>query len=471
MALNLIRSSLLAGKTCVGVRYSHHAAHKFSHALKSGGQTNVAELSNGIRVATEQTNSPSATVGVWIDSGCSSEPKELNGIAHFIEHLIFRGSKNRTKKQLEQEVHGLGAILNSYTQRDSAGYSMTLAPKDMAKAVEILADLIQNPTLNADEIESTRQYILNELNEQESNYEQVAMDHLHSVAYQQTPLAQSKYGPTANIERFTKADIERGLDLLFKGPQMIVAASGPINHDQICKDAEKHMKNVTNIFEKNMIPSLTANRYTGSDIRVRDDSMPCAHVAIAVQGPGYADPDFIAMDVAASLMGRWDLTHGGGINVSCYMGMVSNMDHLAQSFQSFNLKYKDTALWGSYFVGERMQLEEFVWHLQTQWRRLCIEVANNEIKLGKNILMTNLICEREGSANNANSIAADMMRFGRRITLEEWAERINRVNSAKLHSLAENYIWDRCPVVAAVGPVENLPLYEELRMKMSWIRY
>lgn len=68
-----------------------------------------------------------------------------------------------------------------------------------------------------------------------------------------------------------------------------------------CKDSEKHLKNVTNIFEKNMIPSLTVNRYTGSDIRVRDDSMSCAHVAIAVQGPGYSDPDFVVMDVAASV--------------------------------------------------------------------------------------------------------------------------------------------------------------------------
>ena len=201
--------------------------------MKNGGQTNVTELSNGIRVATEQNNSPSATVGIWIDSGCSSEPKELNGITHFIEHLILQGSKNRAKKQLEKDMHGLGAILNSYTQRESSGYYMTLAPKDVAKAIEIISDMVQNPILNTDEIEATRKFILNELNETENNYQQVAMDHLHSVAYQQTPLAHTKYGPTANIERFTKADIERGIDLIFKGPQMIVAASGPISHDQM----------------------------------------------------------------------------------------------------------------------------------------------------------------------------------------------------------------------------------------------
>lgn len=151
--------------------------------------------------------------------------------------------------------------------------------------------------------------------------------------------------------------------------------------------------------------------------------------------------------------------------------MISSSDHLAQSFQSFNLKYKDTALFGSYFVGERLKLEELVWQLQYQWKRLCIQVANNELRQGKNILLTKKIKQRENSASNANNMALELLRYGRRIPLDEWEEKINRVNSEKLHNTAENYIWDRCPVVSAIGPVENLPLYENVRMGMSWTRY
>lgn len=201
--------------------------------MKHNPLATVTELNNGVRVATEQTNSPAATVGIWVDTGSSAETKELNGITHFIEHLLFQGSKNRAKKQLEQDVHSLGALLNSTTQRDHCSFSMTLAPNDVSKAVEILSDLIQNSSLNADDIETTRKFILKELDEAQSNYEQVVMDNLHSVAYQQTPLGFSKYGPTANIERFTKADIERGLDLIFKAPQVVVACSGKVNHDKL----------------------------------------------------------------------------------------------------------------------------------------------------------------------------------------------------------------------------------------------
>ncbi|KAF7490092.1 hypothetical protein SSS_04101 [Sarcoptes scabiei] len=474
MAHRLIHSTILVGKNSLilgGHRYSHHAAHKFSNSLKQNPDYNLTEIDNGIRIASEKTKSPSATVGVWIDSGVSAENEQLNGITHFIEHLLFRGTKNRSRKQLEQDVHSLGAIVDSNTDREQFNVSITLSPQDVSKAIEILADLIQNQSLNADDIEETRKFILNELEAAENNYEQVVMDHLHSVAYQNTTLAYSKYGPTENIERFTKSDVERGLDLLITSPQLIVAASGNIDHDQLVKDTEKSMKSISNVYEKNQVPKLLYNRFTGSDIRVRDDSMNCAHVAIALKAPSYKDEDFVAMEIASALMGNWDLTHGGGNNVSCYMGMVSNSEHLAQSFKSFNLLYRDNSLWGSYFVGERMQLDSFMSHLQTQWKRLCMEIANNEIRQGKNALMTRLITERDGSANNANSIANDIRRFGHRVSLEEWAERINRVNSSKFRSITENYLWDRCPAIAALGPVENLPNYEEIRLHMKWIKY
>lgn len=151
--------------------------------------------------------------------------------------------------------------------------------------------------------------------------------------------------------------------------------------------------------------------------------------------------------------------------------MVSAADHLTQSFQAFNLGYKDTGLWGAYFVGERMQLEETLWQLKYQWKRLCIEVTNNELAQGKNNLLSKLVAQREGSANNANSLALDFLRYGKRVRLEDWERKIKEVDSKNVHKVAENFIWDRCPVVSGLGPVENLPLYEDIRMSMSWTRY
>ena len=153
------------------------------------------------------------------------------------------------------------------------------------------------------------------------------------------------------------------------------------------------------------------------------------------------------------------------------MGMISASDHLAQSFQGFNLLYRETALFGAYFVGERMQLEELLWQYTYQLKRLCVEVTTNEIALGKNNLLSKLIRQRESSVSNNKSLATEILRYGQRSTLEDWKLKIDRVSSQKFRQVAEDYIWDRCPVVSALGPCEALPLQEEIRMKMFWMRY
>lgn len=184
------------------------------------------------------------------------------------------------------------------------------------------------------------------------------------------------------------------------------------------------------------------------------------------------------MQIFLKLLDNCDLTRGS--NLSSNMSRISAAKNLAQSFQSFNLTYKDTALWGAYFVGQRIKQEEVMFPLMDQWKRLCVQVTNNQIRQGKNNLLTKIISQREGSISNANSIASDILLFGRRISLEEWQCKIQQVNSAKMQSVAENYIWDRCPSVSARDSrvwVSLRPFFPTngfacmLHMKMSWYRY
>lgn len=193
----------------------------------------MTELDNGIKVVSEKTNSNATTVGVWLEAGPRYETKELNGITNFIENLVFKNTKSRNSKQIQKDVYQLGGSINSFTNRDSAGFYATVAPSDALKAVELLSDLLQNPVLSNEDIEATRKQVLKQLDQSDSNYEQVVLDYLHSVAYQQVSLSQSKYGTTDNIKRFTRSDIEKGFDLILKGPQIVIASSGNVDHDQL----------------------------------------------------------------------------------------------------------------------------------------------------------------------------------------------------------------------------------------------
>lgn len=171
-------------------------------------------------------------------------------------------------------------------------------------------------------------------------------------------------------------------------------------------------------------------------------------------------------------MGCWDRSHGGGSNSSSYIALASATDNLSHCYRSFNLSYKGTGLWGVYFASERMKLEDFSWHLQEEWRRLCTEVTDNELNRAKHLLMTNILLQSsEGSTAIAEDIGKQILSYGKRLSLSEIEDKIWSINAQKVRDICSQYIWDRCPAVAAIGPVENLPLYEELRSKMFWFRY
>ena len=142
------------------------------------------------------------------------------------------------------------------------------------------------------------------------NLQEVVFDHLHAVAYQGTPLGRTILGPAKNIKSISQDDLVHYINTHYKGPRMVLAGAGGVSHGDLCSMAEKHFGKIG----QDIPAEITLDqhcRYTGSDVRVRDDSMPLAHVAIAVEGCGWTNPDNIPLMVANTLIGNWDRSMGG----------------------------------------------------------------------------------------------------------------------------------------------------------------
>lgn len=134
----------------------------------------------------------------------------------------------------------------------------------------------------------------------------------------------------------------------------------------------------------------------GSEVRVRDDSIPLAHVAIAVEGCGWTDQDNVPLMVANTLIGTWDRSQGGGVNNASNLARASAESGLCHSFQSFNTCYKDTGLWGIYFVCDPLKCEDMLFNVQSEWMRLCTIVTDSEVDRAKNLLKTNMLLQLDG---------------------------------------------------------------------------
>lgn len=236
--------------------------------------------------------------------------------------MAFKGTAKRSQTDLELEIENLGAHLNAYTSREQTVFYAKCLSKDVPKAIEILADIIQNSKLGENEIERERGVILREMQEVESNLQEVVFDHLHATAYQGTALGQTILGPTKNIKSISKADLQNYISTHYKSGRIVLAAAGGVKHSELVQLAQKELGKLDNTFD-GQVPGLAPCRFTGSEVRVRDDSLPLAHVAIAVEGCGWTNQDNVPLMVANTLIGAWDRSQGGGVNNASNLARAS----------------------------------------------------------------------------------------------------------------------------------------------------
>ncbi|KAK0154425.1 Mitochondrial-processing peptidase subunit beta [Merluccius polli] len=466
------------------------------HVLLNVPETKVTTLQNGLRVASEDSGLSTCTVGLWIDAGSRYENERNNGTAHFLEHMAFKGTRKRSQLDLELEIENMGAHLNAYTSREQTVYYAKAFSKDLPRAVEVLADIIQNSTLGEAEIERERGVILREMQEVETNLQEVVFDYLHATAYQTTALGRTILGPTENIKSvFTflfmvlmtinRADLVEYITTHYLGPRIVLAAAGGVSHNELIDLAKYHFGKLPARYRSDA-PELPACSFTGSEIRVRDDKMPLAHVAIAMEAVGWAHPDTIPLMVANTLIGNWDRSFGGGVNLSSKLAQMASQGGLCHSFQSFNTCYTDTGLWGLYMVCEASTLEHMLHLTQLEWTSLCTSVTESEVARAKNLLKTNMLLHLDGSTPICEDIGRQMLCYSRRIPLHELEARIDAIDANTIKDVCTKYIYDKAPAIAAVGqyrsymwdlntrvssgPIEQLPEYERIRRGMYWMR-
>uniref|UniRef100_A0A671VS15 Ubiquinol-cytochrome c reductase core protein 1 n=1 Tax=Sparus aurata TaxID=8175 RepID=A0A671VS15_SPAAU len=433
------------------------ASVSYAQSLVGAPETRLTALDNGLRVASEETGHATCTVGLWISTGSRYESEKNNGAGFFLEHLAFKGTKKHPQTALEQQVESMGAHLSAYTSREHTAYYMKTLSKDLPKAVELLSEVVQNCSLSEAEIEQQRGVVLRELEEIGGNLQEVCLDLLHATAFQGTPLGHSVLGPSSNARTLTRQDLVDYINSHYKAPRMVLAAAGGVNHDELVDLAKTHFSGVSFEYEGDAVPVLSPCRFTGSEIRMRDDGLPLAHVAIAVEGASAASPDIVPLMVANSIIGSFDLTFGGGKNLSSRLARLAVEEKLCHSFQAFHSSYSDTGLFGIHFVADKHYIEDMMHWSQNAW-----SVMTGHAERAPKLYVV---------LSYENGHILHILNYGRRIPLAEWDARIDAVTPRLVRDICSKYIYDKCPAVVAVGPCEQLPDYNRVRSAMYWLRF
>ncbi|KAG0264343.1 hypothetical protein DFQ27_001285 [Actinomortierella ambigua] len=437
--------------------------------------TRVTNLKNGLTIATESIpNCQTATVGVFIDAGSRAENIKNNGAAHFLEHMAFKGTSSRSQHDLEIQIENMGAHLNAYTSREQTVYYAKAFSGDIPKSVEVLSDILQNSTLNNDAIERERDVILREQQEVDKQMEEVVFDHLHATAFQGESLGRTILGPKENIKSLSRDDLVNYIKTNYTADRMVLVGAGGVDHDALVSLAEKHFSKLPVSASPAGLgqASTFAPNFTGSEIRLQDDTMAQAHIALAVEGCGWNSPDYYTMLVMQSIIGTWDRALGASAHTSSRLSSIVHKYKLANSFMSFNTSYKDTGLFGIYFITENKDMQDDLIHFtQKEWARLTTSVTDAEVERAKQQLKSSLLLSLDGTTAIAEDIGRQMVTTGKRVPPSEVEQAINKISSADVRRVASDYLWDKEVALVGIGPIECVPDLTRIRGNMSWNRF
>ncbi|CAG2104392.1 unnamed protein product, partial [Medioppia subpectinata] len=257
-------------------------------------------------------------------------------------------------------------------------------------------------------IENARNRVFREMAATDADNEAVVMNGLHAMAFQNTSLALPVIGRSESLSQLTREDCQNYVNTHFKGPRIVVAVAGDVHHDDAVKSVDKSFSKITSLYDKSEIPILPRTRYTGSDIRIRDDAMPLAHIVLAVEGAPRDSNDAIALNLAAEV----------------------SLLYITCRFRNSSLPLFDN------LVVERMKQEDLLWHTTYEWKRYCMEITDNELNRGKNLLVTKIMRNNETPTAVANNTSAEVLTFGRRVPLGEWRDRVLGLKAARMRDTA-----------------------------------
>lgn len=421
--------------------------------MSEAAPVKTTRLPGGMRVVThEMPHLESVSLGVWVGAGARHETSEQHGIAHVLEHMAFKGTERRTALQIAEELESVGGDLNAATSAESTAYYARVLKDDVPRAMDVLADILQNPIFDIEELERERSVIIQEIAAAQDAPDDSVFDYLQETAFPDQPLGRPILGTVDTVTGFSPDDLTIYRDANYAPSSMIVAAAGAVSHDRLVELAQESYR----VNETRPAVEVQPARYSGGDRRkIRD--LEQAHVVLGFEALSYVEDDFYAMQVLSSVL-------GGGMSSRLFQEVRENRG-LCYSIFSFAWGYADSGLFGVYAGTGADDLPELIPVVADELTRITGDAGEQEVDRARAQLKAGLLMSLESSSARAEQIARQELVFGRVLPISELIDRVDAVDAARVRALAERLFQHAAPVVAAVGPVEKLAPYEEIAQR------
>ncbi|HEV2640386.1 MAG TPA: pitrilysin family protein [Actinocrinis sp.] len=413
-------------------------------------------LPGGIRVVTESIGSVrSVSLGVWVGVGSRDEGPGTAGASHYLEHLLFKGTPRRSALDITAAIEAAGGDINAFTAKDHTCYYARVLDSDLPLAAEVITDVVASALLRAEDVESERGVILEEIAMTEDDPGDLVHDEFAAALFGDTPLGRPIAGTAASVNALTRDAIADYYRTHYRGPNLVVAAAGNLEHDRVVElvqagfaaaAADSHLS-----FDPTLRPlavrELAAARPGGSGVRLLHRKTEQAHLVLGTAGVSRGDDRRWALGVLAAVL-------GGGMSSRLFQE-IREKRGLAYSVYCYASQYADAGSFGVYAGCQPKKLKQVLALCREELAKIVTDgITEPELRLGIGQLRGGMVLGLEDTGSRMSRIGKSELVYGEHLSVDTVLDRLAAVTRAEVAAVAADLLTAE-PAVAVIGPYKD----------------
>lgn len=412
---------------------------------------NITTLNNGLKIVTvERPQTETVALGIWINTGSAYERKEHNGISHFIEHMVFKGTQKRDFLAISEDIENVGGATNAYTSREFTSFYAKMLKQDLELAIDVLADFIMAPTFPYEEMIKEKEVVVQEIKQTFDDPSDAVFENFQEKVFADQPMGRSILGTADLVRSFDAEQLRDYMNHNYAGNNIVVSAVGNLKHSEFVKMVADRMNGLR---AKTDFIKPKQEYIGGFCVENRDVEQ--AQVVLGFHGINYEDPDYRASHVMSLIL-------GGGMSSRLFQE-IREKRGLVYTVYSFSNSYSKSGLCGVYAGLDALQINQYLPVVADELKKITNEyVEDKELRRAKTQIKAGLLMGLESSFATAEMLARQQLIYGRFINIDEIVEQIDKIEKEDVLRVARRLFSDK-PTYALLGKLNDYPDYEQLQ--------
>ncbi len=388
------------------------------------------QLANGLHVISEYMPAlRSVSIGVWLKAGSRFEPAEINGVAHFLEHMMFKGTRKRTPLQIARSLESVGGHLNAFTSKDLTCYYAEVLDEHLKRAVDVLSDILLNATFPEKEMEKERLVILDEIQSVEDTPEEAIQDYLAMHLFPDHPLGRPILGRVESVSRISREALLQFYQRHYTLQNVTISAAGNVDHDYLVELVEQYFRFPDN----GVVPDPQPPRQFGNGVHWIHRPINQAHIMMGFPAPDYRSPLKYPLYMLNTLL-------GGGMSSRLFQN-IREKHGVAYSIYSFTELYADTGVLGIYLGTDVRNVEKARALLEKELQRMVESpISKTELEQTRNQIKGGMVLSLESASRRMSWLARQFIYTGQLVALDDVLRQYETITQETIWEFARNLL-------------------------------